>query len=43
MSKRGGHLYCKLLENARSVGIYASTDKGKTFEYIREEAEPDAE
>ena len=27
------------LDGARTVGIYASTDGGKTFEFIREEAE----
>lgn len=38
-----GDHHSEKLGGARSVGIYASTDKGKTFEYIREEAEPDAE
>ena len=31
--------HSKALGDARTVGIYASTDNGKTFEFIREEAE----
>ena len=33
-----GDYHSEKLGGARTVGIYASTDKGKTFEFIREEA-----
>ncbi len=34
-----GDHHSKALDDARTVGIYASADKGKTFEFVREEAE----
>lgn len=34
-----GDHHSKALGNERTVGIYASKDRGKTFEFIREEAE----
>ena len=38
-----GDYHSEKLGGARTVGIYASTDKGKTFEFIREEAEHEGE
>ena len=34
-----GDHHSEALDGARTVGIYASKDKGKTFEFVREEAE----
>ena len=34
-----GDHHSEKLGGARTVGIYASKDKGKTFEFVREEAE----
>ena len=34
-----GDHHSEELDGARTVGIYASTDEGKTFEFVREEAE----
>ncbi len=38
-----GDHHSEKLGGARTVGIYASTDKGKTFEFVREEAEDEEE
>jgi hypothetical protein len=34
-----GDYHNKELDDARTVAIYASFDKGETFEFVREEAE----
>ena len=38
-----GDHHSEKLGGARTVGIYASYDNGKTFEFVREEAEPEEE